>query len=45
MESYENLGGNSGVIAFEIKPGSITVQFKDGAKYLYTDQSAGAAEI
>jgi len=45
MEHYKNLGGDSGVAAYEIGPGSITVQFKDGSVYLYTDQSAGAASI
>jgi len=45
MEHYKNLGGDSGVVAYEIGPGSITVQFKDGSAYFYTDQSAGAASI
>lgn len=45
MEHYKNLGGDSGVVSYEIGPGSITVQFKDGYVYLYTDQSAGAASI
>ena len=45
MEQYRNLGGDSGVAAYEIGPDSITVQFKDGAVYLYTNQSAGAASI
>ena len=45
MEHYKNLGGDSGVVAYEIGQGSITVQFKDGSVYLYTNQSAGAASI
>jgi hypothetical protein len=45
MEHYKNIGGNSGVAAFEIVEGSITVQFKDGAIYLYTNQSAGPGNI
>lgn len=45
MEKYKNLSGNSGAIAFEIASGAITVQFQDGWKYLYTDQSAGALNI
>lgn len=45
MERYKNLGGNSSVIAFEIAPNSITVQFSDGWKYIYTTQSAGDAKI
>jgi len=45
MERYKNLGGNSGVVAYEIGSGSIVVQFSDGAKYEYTNQSAGAGAI
>jgi hypothetical protein len=45
MERYKNLSGDSGVAAYEIGQGSITVQFKDGAVYLYTNQSTGAANI
>lgn len=45
MERYKNLGGDSGVAAYEIGQGSITVQFKDGATYLYNNQSAGATNI
>jgi len=45
MERYKNLGGDSGVIAFEIAEGSITVEFKDGSAYLYTNQSAGSGNI
>jgi hypothetical protein len=45
MEHYKNLSGNSGVTAYEIGEGSIIVQFKDGAVYLYNNQSAGSANI
>ncbi|MDO8208561.1 MAG: hypothetical protein Q7T38_12210 [Gallionella sp.] len=45
MERYKNLSGTSGVVAFEIGQGSITVQFHDGWFYLYTNQSAGTANI
>jgi len=45
MERYANLRGNSAVIAFEIEPGSITVQFEKSGFYLYTSASAGAANI
>ena len=45
MERYKNLGGDSGVTSYEIGHESITVQFNDGAAYLYTSQSAGAANI
>jgi hypothetical protein len=40
MEHYKNLGGNSGVIAYEISADSIKVQFNTGSIYLYTYQSA-----
>lgn len=31
METYKNLGGDSGVSAFEIGDGYIKVKFSDGA--------------
>jgi hypothetical protein len=45
MKHYKNLGGNSGVEGYEAGMDSITVQFKDGASYLYTYASAGASNI
>lgn len=45
MERYKNIGGDSGVTAYEIGQDSITVQFKDGAAYLYNNQSAGSANL
>lgn len=45
MERYRNLGGDSGVSAFELAAGSIVVQFKDGWTYEYTNQSAGNGAI
>lgn len=45
MERYKNLGGNSGVVGYEIADGSITVQFDDGMKYLYTNRSSGPGAI
>ena len=44
MKRYRNRGGDSGVVAYEIGPTSITVKFSD-AVYLYTYQSAGRANI
>ncbi|MBI4003280.1 MAG: hypothetical protein HY348_16060 [Nitrospira defluvii] len=35
MERYKNLNRNSGVVAYEIGPDFIKVQFSDGAIYLY----------
>lgn len=45
MERYLNLGGDSGVIAYELGDDSITVEFSDGSVYLYTYQSAGSHNI
>ena len=45
MERYKNLGGDSGVVAYEIGDDSITVQFHDGWKYLYTNQSTGVNDV
>ncbi len=40
-----NLGGDSGVVAYELGDDPITVKFGDGAVYLYTYQSAGSHNI
>lgn len=45
MESYRNLGGDSGVEAYEIGQDFIKVQFSDGSVYMYTYASAGAGNI
>ena len=45
MERYLNLGGNSGVEAYEIGEDYIRVQFSDGSVYLYTYASAGREHI
>ncbi|NVL89550.1 MAG: hypothetical protein HWN69_00950 [Desulfobacterales bacterium] len=45
MERYKNLGGNSGVSAYEIGDDSIKVEFSDNALYLYTYASAGSHNI
>ena len=45
MKRYRNLSGNSGVVAYELAPGRIVVQFQDGWKYEYTERSAGKAAI
>jgi hypothetical protein len=45
MERYANLGGDSGVVSYEIGFDSITVKFSDGWLYLYTSQSAGTANV
>lgn len=45
MERYRNLGGNSGVAAYGLGSDSVTVQFNDGATYLYNYVSAGRSNI
>jgi hypothetical protein len=45
MERYKNRSHESGVVAYQIGRGSITVKFIGGEKYIYTDKSAGAGSI
>jgi hypothetical protein len=45
MQPYGNKGKDSGVVSYDIDAGQIIVQFKNGERYLYTEDSAGAANI
>jgi hypothetical protein len=45
MPTYANLGRNSNVVSFEEGEGFIEVTFQDGQTYLYTQRSAGAANL
>lgn len=45
MHPYANAGGDSGVAAFEVAADSITVQFRDGATYLYNYAETGSSHI
>lgn len=45
MPRYMNLGGDSGVVAYELGADSITVEFRDGSRYLYNSGSAGSANV
>ncbi len=45
MTPYKNLSRTSGVVAYEIAPDSIAVEFEDGAIYLYTAESAGRSDL
>jgi hypothetical protein len=45
MERYRNLSGKSGVVAYELRDGGIEVEFATGARYLYTEASAGKPAI
>jgi hypothetical protein len=45
MQRYGNQSRDSGVVAYDIDAGQIIVQFRNGDRYLYTEDSAGAANI
>jgi hypothetical protein len=45
MQRYRNHSGKSGVRAYDIDAGSITIEFTNGERYLYTEDSAGAANV
>jgi hypothetical protein len=45
MQRYGNQSRDSGVVAYDIDAGQIIVQFRNGERYLYTEDSAGAANI
>lgn len=45
MRRYANLSGESGVVAYDERPGTIVVQFRGGETYEYTARSAGATVV
>jgi len=45
MPAYANRGGNSGVVTYETTADSITVEFKDGWKYVYDVNKPGTATV
>ena len=46
METYKNLGGDSGVVAYEISSDRITVEFKGSSRlYVYSYASAGRNNV
>jgi len=45
MTPYSNLGGDSGVSAYEIDTDSIVVRFSDGKHYEYNATSPGTAQV
>lgn len=45
MQTYSNLGGDSGVKAFEIGFDYIKVQFQTGRVYTYSYRSAGQIKV
>lgn len=45
MEKYKNLGGNSGIINYEIGTDIIFIQFKDMSVYSYSYNKAGQIHV
>ena len=45
MQSYKNLAGNSGILAYAYGEDFIKVQFDDGTIYRYTHAGAGHHHI
>jgi frataxin-like iron-binding protein CyaY len=45
MKRYRTADKDTGVIAYEIAKDNITIKFKDGSVYVYTNKSAGQAAI
>ncbi len=45
MKPYKNLGGNSGIKAYEMLPDAIKIEFSDGNVYLYNHTHTGLREI
>jgi hypothetical protein len=45
MEHYANRGGQSGVVAYEIRPYEVIIQFASGTCYTYTSASVGEANL
>jgi hypothetical protein len=45
MHPYRDTGHDSGISAYEIGPGSITIRFVDGGIYLYDASAPGAEHV
>jgi hypothetical protein len=45
MQNYNSNGHDAGVVAYETGKDSISIQFRDGSVYLYTNKSAGTAAV
>jgi len=45
VERYRNLGGNSGISAYEAGNDFIIVEFNDGSSYLYDYNDPGEADV
>ncbi|SPA17494.1 conserved hypothetical protein [Cupriavidus taiwanensis] len=45
MEPYRNLSGQSGIVAYELGPDHVRVQFEDGGVYTYDYRSTGRSHV
>ncbi|MFA5499324.1 MAG: hypothetical protein WCX83_03695 [Candidatus Cloacimonas sp.] len=45
MEVYKNLGGDSGVVGYQIEEDRIIVEFSSGAQYSYTYRNPGIDHV
>lgn len=45
MQRYQDWDNDSGVVAYEISEDSITVEFRDGSRYLYTYAVPGRSDV
>lgn len=45
MQTYKNINGNSGVIAYKINAKSVEVKFIDGTVYVYDYETTGKGNI
>jgi len=45
MKKYKNLSGKSNVAVFEIAKDSVRVGYTDNSVYIYSNQSAGMANV
>jgi macrodomain Ter protein organizer (MatP/YcbG family) len=45
MQQYKTASHDTGVIAYETCKDSISIKFRDGSVYVYTNKSAGRAAV
>jgi len=45
MERYKNRSSDSGVVAYDVGPDFIVVEFRDGGTYRYDYASTGKTEV
>lgn len=45
MQRYQSAEKNTGVIAYDIVPDGISIKFRDGSTYLYTNENPGKTHV